>query len=292
MGAAVSAPRLLAAYWTLAGQAMPRNPSQVSPFDFEARMRSAVDAGYRGVGLMADDVAAVAARIGLPAMRDVIRSEGLQELELEFLTDWFSSGERRALADARAAALLEAAQALGARHIKVGGDRLGAHWPLACLADGFAALCERARAHGVSIGLELLPWTQLDTVAQGLALLRAAGSPPNGGLLLDVWHLDRVGQDWAAIAALPADAICSVELSDAGPVSDSVWNDTILHRRCCGDGSIDLPGFIRAVHATGYQGPWGVEIISDAHRARTLDSAAHASYQSARAALAEAGVWH
>lgn len=271
---------------------MPRSSGQASPFDFEARMRSAADAGYRGVGLMADDVAAVTARMGLPAMREVMRSEGLEDLELEFLTDWFATGERRAVADARAAALLEAAQALGARHLKVGGDRMGARWPLACLADGFAALCERARAHGVAIGLELLPWTQLDTVAQGMDLLRAAGSPSNGGLLLDVWHLDRVGQDWAAIAELPADAICAVELSDAGPRSDSVWNDTIGHRRCCGEGSIDLRGFIRAVDSAGYRGPWGVEIISDTHRARTLGSAASTSYESARAVLADAGVRH
>lgn len=286
----MSAPRLLASYWTLAGLAMPRSSQQASPFDFEARVSAAAAAGYSGIGLMSDDVQAVSARIGLPAMREVIGAHGLEHLELEFLTDWFASGDRRLAADARATELLQAAQALGARHVKVGADRLGAHWPLSCLADGFAALCERARTHHVSIGLELLPWTQLDDVADGVELLRAAGWPSNGGLLLDVWHLDRVGQDWAAIAALPAAAICSVELSDAGPVSDSVWNDTITRRKYCGEGSIDLRGFIRAVSATGYQGPWGVEIISDEHRAQTLQRAATRSFETASAALADAGV--
>jgi sugar phosphate isomerase/epimerase len=39
---------------------------------------------------------------------------------LEFLTDWFLEGERKRLSDIRKQNLFQAAEVLGARHIKVG----------------------------------------------------------------------------------------------------------------------------------------------------------------------------
>jgi sugar phosphate isomerase/epimerase len=283
LGAAVGPPDFIASYWTLAGPVLPRSASQVSPFAFEDRARAAAAAGYRGIGLMHDDLRAVVHRLGFAAMRALLRDHGLVHLELEFLTDWFADGERKARSDALASELLQAAAALGARHVKVGGDRFGADWPPAQLADGFATLCERAAAHGTRIALELLPWTGLATPAQGRALLQAAGSPRNGGLLLDVWHLQRVGVPWREVAALPASAIAGVELDDAdAQLQGSLWEDTIHRRRLCGQGGFDLAGFLRAVQAAGYEGPWGIEIISDEHRARTLHDAAMAAIASAR----------
>jgi sugar phosphate isomerase/epimerase len=33
-------------------------------------------------------------------------------------------------------------------------------------------------------------------------------------------------------------------------------------RRFCGEGEFDIRGFIQAVRATGYSGPWAIEVLS------------------------------
>jgi sugar phosphate isomerase/epimerase len=40
--------------------------------------------------------------------------------------------------------------------------------------------------------------------------------------------------------------------------------DDLLRRpnRLCGEGEFDVPGFIEAVQAAGYDGPWGIEVLS------------------------------
>jgi sugar phosphate isomerase/epimerase len=62
-------------------------------------------------------------------------------------------------------------------------------------------------------------------------------------------------------------------------------------RRLPGDGDFDIAGFVDAVRATGFQGPWGVEVLSTvigdtgpaelARRAyrSTIEHVARAAYQ-------------
>ena len=50
-----------------------------------------------------------------------------------------------------------------------------------------------------------------------------------------------------------------------------------------GDGAFDIKGLIRTLQGVGFTGPWGVEIISDAHRARPLDEAMDAAYRATMA---------
>jgi sugar phosphate isomerase/epimerase len=56
----------------------------------------------------------------------------------------------------------------------------------------------------------------------------------------------------------------------------------------CGHGDWDVPGFIRALRQIGFDGPWGVEIISHQHRARPLDEAVEVAYHSARSVFDQA----
>lgn len=288
MGTAVSPPEFIASYWTLAGNALPRAPSQISTHRFEDRVAAAATAGYSGIGLMHDDLAATAQRLGLGAMRMCMADHGLRHLELEFLGDWFAQGERRAASDRIRGALLEAAGALGARHIKVGGDRFGANWPQGQLVDSLGRLCEDAARHGTAVVLELLPWTQLATPAQALPLL-AEVAAPNAGLMLDAWHLQRAGVPLGSLATLPPQWVRAAELSDAGPPEGDLWSDTIHRRRLCGDGGFDLPAFIGALQQASFTGPWGIEIISDAQRALPLAQAAQRALSTARLQFDHAG---
>jgi hypothetical protein len=58
------------------------------------------------------------------------------------------------------------------------------------------------------------------------------------------------------------------------------WNASgrLLGRQLCGEGALDVTSFIRAIRATGFEGPWGVEILSDEHRKRSLQDQVTKSY--------------
>ncbi len=120
---------------------------------------------------------------------------------------------------------------------------------------------------------------QQDALDLARRLVDDAGDD-HGGLILDLWHMARGCGDLPGIRALPARYIFAIELSDADSVVHStLLEDTLDHRRLCGEGDQDVPGFIRAVTATGYRGPWGVEILSADFRRLPLHEHATRSHQ-------------
>ena len=86
---------LLAAYWTIAGDVYPMGPTEVSPFSFRDRMEAAGQAGFKGIGLVHNGMMATMDEIGYPAMKTILKQNGIEHIELEFLVDWYHSGERR-----------------------------------------------------------------------------------------------------------------------------------------------------------------------------------------------------
>ena len=215
-------------------------------------------------------------------MRDLLESHGLT-LELEFLVGWHAEGEELAAAETAFQDLLQAAAELGARHIKVGPDMQAREWPLEHMGLRFAGLCRRAAAHGVGVVLEPMPWSNVADLGTARALVEGAGEA-NGGLLIDIWHMARGGIPYSEIAALPAGIIHHVELDDADrEVRGTLLEDTLNHRRFCGEGALDVPAFLRAVAAQGYRGQYGIEIISAAQRERPFRDVARDAISTAQA---------
>ena len=88
---------------------------------------------------------------------------------------------------------------------------------------------------------------------------------------------------------MPLHRIVGVELDDADEhVVGTLFEDTVHRRRYCGEGSFDLPGMVAALRATGWNGPWGVEILSDEHRALPVRDALDRAARTARAVIAPA----
>jgi len=113
---------------------------------------------------------------------------------------------------------------------------------------------------------------------------------PNGGLLIDIWHVVRSGSAVGDVARVPARFIKAVELCDAKlAMQGPIGVDTLHHRHLCGEGEFDVPGFIAALDAAGYDGPWGVEILSDAFRTLPLEEAARRSHDTTAAQFAGSG---
>jgi sugar phosphate isomerase/epimerase len=152
----------------------------------------------------------------------------------------------------------------------------------------FEVLARRVADVGARLGLEILPQSNIATLESGLAVLGDSVNR-NAGLTLDIWHVNRGGISYADVAALDARRITSVELDDADAIMvGDLLEDQTHRRRLCGEGSFDIPGFLKAVQATGYDGPYGVEIVSDEQRARALQEAANRSFETAMAQFAGA----
>lgn len=271
---------LLATYWTIAGDVYPMGPSEVSPFAFADRIQAASEAGFKGIGLVHGGMMDNVDKIGYPAMKQILDANGIKHIELEFLVDWYQTGERRRQSDKVRRELLDAAQALGARSIKVGPGIGEETADIELMAREFALLCKDAAKVGTKIMLEIMPFSNVRTVETALAIVEAADQP-NGGLLLDIWHLARGNVPFSDIAKIPVRYIVGIELNDAQKYAvEPLWQDTI-HKRCLpGEGTFDVRGFIEAVKATGYQGPWGVEILSEVERKLPLDKMANRAFSS------------
>jgi sugar phosphate isomerase/epimerase len=272
-------PDLICTYFTLAGPVGPFDADTASPLSLDRRARAAGAAGYRGLGFNGQDIHRLLTTLGAAEVNAILDANGLVHRELEVLLDWFVDGERRAASDRARRLLLDAAGAIGARHIKVGGDTSGRTWPLDRIVEEFARLCDEAAAVGTAITIELFPTANLADLQTGRAVVEGAGRA-NGGLLLDIWHMVRGNIPLEAIAALPGRFINHIELDDGTllPRADYL-SDTIHYRVAPGEGEFPCRAFLDAVRATGYQGLYGVEILSDAYRAMAPEQAAAHSWR-------------
>ncbi|MGW0869234.1 sugar phosphate isomerase/epimerase family protein [Streptomyces sp. NPDC002740] len=284
----MTADEFLATCWTTAGDAAPDREEQRSPLSLRERVEAACDAGFTGFGLLYGDLVEAERAYGLAGVRSLFEDNGISHIELELLTDWWADGPRRAASDTVRAGMLRAVEVLGARTFKIGPDVADESWDLDGWAEEFATLAAQAEGVGARLGVEPLPWSNLKTVHDGLRLVEAAGHPA-GGLIIDVWHTERARTPPAELADVPGSRIVGVELNDADPqVVGTLFEDTVHRRRLCGEGSFDLPGIITALRTAGFRGPWGVEILSDAHRALPVREASAAAYRSAAALLKQA----
>ncbi|HEX2791101.1 MAG TPA: sugar phosphate isomerase/epimerase family protein [Steroidobacteraceae bacterium] len=278
--------QLVASYWTLAGGAEPHTDHEYSKFSFNDRVTAAAQAGFDGFGIWHADLEHTLKSQSLRDMRRTLDDNGMTHIELEFLTDWwFQDGERRAACEQRKRLLLDAASALNAHHIKV-GDFLDTPCPMRQLIDAFAALCTEAESHGTDVLFELMPFANIKTLAGALELLEGAGAR-NGGIIIDLWHMVKLGIAYDDVARIPARFLGGIELNDG--TFQAPWDmheDTINHRRLCGEGEFDVRGFVSTMLAAGYRGPWGIEVLNAEMRNWPLERMAQRAAATTRAQFA------
>jgi sugar phosphate isomerase/epimerase len=267
---------LLATCWTHAGDAVPVAGRRLSPLDLRARAEAVAAAGFTGIGFTINDLDAARASYGLRQVKQICDDLGLVHLELELLEGWWTTDQPRLDSDRTRASLLQAAEVLGARQVKIGPDVEvidGVVSPLADVAHWAGELHQlaaQAAGVGTRVALEPLPFSNIADFRLAAELVAAADHPA-AGLVVDIWHLERGPSTLADLAELPDGKVFVVELNDAPePRSADLFQDTIDHRVLCGSGTFDVKGFIETLRRMSFAGPWGVEILSEAHRRRPL----------------------
>lgn len=103
--------------------------------------------------------------------------------------------------------LFETAAELGASFINVMADDP----ELARAADIFAALAEAARPYGLRPAIEAIPYMQVKTLPDAVALVGDSG----GGIIIDPLHLQRGGGTPQDVRALRPELIAYCQLCDA-----------------------------------------------------------------------------
>ncbi len=283
---------LMALYWTLSGPVEIHQGREWSLFSWPDRCAEAAKVGFEGLGLWHADVSHQLESTTLAEMKRVFDDAGLKYLEVEFLWEFFvpPGQPARADSDALRRQLFETAAAFDAHHIKV-GNIPETPCELGRLIEEYAALCDDAAQHtDARIAYEIIPFDpNVHTLDAGLRLVTEAGRP-NGGLAIDTWHMGKLQIAPEELRRIPGEYLAWVELSD-GPVQymDDPIDEVINHRRLPGEGEFDIPGYIEACQAVGYDGPWGVEVLSAALRSLPLEEAAKRAYETT-AAQFRAGV--
>jgi sugar phosphate isomerase/epimerase len=168
-------------------------------------------AGFTGLGICTPTSRTCARNTACPKCAGS-DDNGIRHLELEFLTDWFMDGERRRASDTLRRELLEAAEVLGARHIKV-GDFYESAVSMPVLVESFAQLCRDAADHGTRIVFEMMPFSVIHTLEDALTLVQGADAP-NGGICIDLWHVVKLGVPYERVAAIPKRFLMSIEIND------------------------------------------------------------------------------
>ncbi len=282
----MSQPQLVATAWTSAGDTSPMRVPATSPVPIAERVAAVADAGYIGMGLIADDLLAIRNSIGFTGLRDLIADHGLTHVEIELIERWWiprgAPGNSYHVRDL----LLDAADVLTPAFIKIGSD-LGPRTsdPVALIGP-LREVANQAVQHGTRIAIETMPFSLIETVPMGAEIVTAADHP-GVGLLVDAWHVFRAGTSLDELrAALTPEMIFGVELNDAATqVVGNLFEDTVHHRLLCGDGSFDLSGLIAALRDNGFDGPWGVEILSTSFRTLPVREALKSAADTALALL-------
>ncbi|MGE0150982.1 MAG: bifunctional sugar phosphate isomerase/epimerase/4-hydroxyphenylpyruvate dioxygenase family protein [Reyranellaceae bacterium] len=133
-------------------------------------------------------------------------------------------------------------------------------------AADFRELGERAARRGLRVGYEALAWGRhVNDHRDAWEVVRRAGHA-NVGLILDSFHTLCRGIDVDSIRAIPGDRIFIVQIADAPLVKMDYLFWSRHFRTMPGQGDFDLAGFMRAVCATGYDGPLSLEIFNDQFR--------------------------
>lgn len=163
--------------------------------------------------------------------------------------------------------------------------------PIAEVTEHYAAICGKAREHGLVCDLEFIPLWGVPTLDLAWDIVRNADAP-NGGLVFDVWHFVRGGSTADLLREIPGHVIHCVQLND-GPLTlpDGVSiKDDCYNRFFPGDGEFPNIELVRILSQTGGLNGVGPEVFSPMLAKMTVEEVARKSAESVAGVLRAAGV--
>jgi sugar phosphate isomerase/epimerase len=270
------------AYWTSAGPVEVHFGREWSEFDFADRCAEAARVGFVGLGLWHADIEHQLESRSLADMRRILDDNGIRCYELEFLMDWFvDEGEdARRESDRLRELLFEAGNEFDAHHIKA-GNIPGTPCEMPRLKEAYAELCaDAAQRTSAKVLYEFMPFdVNVDSVDSALEVIDGI---ENTGVVIDTWHMSKLGIAPADLRKFSAEQLGWIELSDGQFENmEDPLDEVINRRKLPGEGEFDIRGYVEVGLDVGYSEPWGVEVLSEDLRALPMDEMYRRSYESA-----------
>jgi sugar phosphate isomerase/epimerase len=271
--------QILGSFWTLAVGADPLG-DQRCHHDFRLRVETAARAGFTAMGFWHTDLVEILKKYSFQEMKRILDGNGITQIEVEWLLNWFCTDDRRVASDQTRTLLLDAAEQLGARHIKI-GDLGNDCAQVPRLTEEFGTLCSQAAQRGTNVLFEMLPakFSRAPSLDQVLSIVRGSGAA-NGGIMLDNLHLQRTGTTPEDIVKkIGREIPLGVEINDGYLATPANLEDSVVNKRLLpGDGEFNISAFLHAVWTQGFNGPIGVEVLNEYIRKWSLETAATEAY--------------
>jgi sugar phosphate isomerase/epimerase len=272
------------AYWTSAGPVEVHAGREWSLFDFADRCAEAATVGFRGIGLWHADIEHILEKRTLREMKQILDDTGVECSELEFLQDWFldKGEEGRQIGDRTRKLLFEAAATLDAHHIKA-GNIPGTPCELERVKESYAELCADAAQHtSAKVLYEFMPFDP--NVNSIETALEVVGGVEGSGVVIDTWHMGKLGIMPEDLRKIPLEQLGWIELSDGQyeDMPDRI-DEVINRRKLPGEGEFDIRGYVKVCRDMGYSDVWGVEVLSEDLRSYPMDEMFRRAYDAAAA---------
>ncbi len=255
------------------------------PGTLRDKLAAIAGAGFKGVEIFEQDL--IAHDGGPREVGAMVRDHGLEIVLFQPFRDFEGLPEPlRRRAFARAERKFDLMAELGTRDVlfcsSVHPESLGG---IDRMAEDFARLGEIAAPRGLRVGYEALAWGKhVNDHRDAWEVVRRADHP-NIGLILDSFHTLARKIDPDTIRRIPGDRIFFVQLADAPRIDMDLLYWSRHFRNMPGEGDLDVTGFMRAVAATGYQGPVSLEIFNDQFRGGSPRGVAQDGYRSVMALM-------
>ena len=283
---------LIGLYWTTSGPVEVHFGREWSLFDLRDRCEQAARVGFAGLGLWHADLEHVLETRTLREVRQLLDDNGLRHLELEFLGDWFLDPGRRAPQGVRRATGAAVRGGRGPSHAPHQGGQHRRHGVRAP-EDRRAlrrALRRRGALHRRDDRLRVhAVRRQRERRREGARRRRGGERARTAGLALDTWHLGKLRLEPDDLRRIPPRFLSWVELCD-GPYeyAEDRLDEVINRRKLPGEGEFPLQGYVAVCRELGYDGPWGVEVLSEELRSLPIEQIFDRAYETTIAQLAAA----
>lgn len=133
-------------------------------------------------------------------------------------------------------------------------------------AKNVADIADVGKRHGIRFQLEVIAWSPVHSLSQGLQVIEKAGRD-NVGMVIDFWHLWAGGETTPdEVAKLDKKMIYGVHFCDGMQHQPGTkWEEEALRGYLPDEGKIPIKDWVAAVKSTGFDGVWSSELLSPKH---------------------------
>lgn len=268
--------------------------SNVAHLPFDDKLTATRLAGFGALSLMPLEVERIlASGLSFADMKSRAADQGVRIARLDPLNTWpriwrpdnMDEAYIRTV-DTAPDMFFRLSEGLGCTHMSLNATfPLGA-MPVEEITEHYAAICRKAREHGLVCDLEFIPLWGVPTLDLAWDIVRDANAP-NGGLVFDVWHFVRGGSRGELLRQIPGRLVHCVQLND-GPMTlppGVSLKEDCYNRFFPGDGEFPNVELVRILAETGGLNQLGPEVFSPALAVMTVEEVARKSAESVAAVL-------